>query len=436
MLAAEALGDVRLALGEFESARAAFMIARRRVRGDAVERARLLRKEGIVAYRLGAYPRALRILTGALALLEGISSAPATAQRARIEALLGMITLWHGRPRESVAWLAQATADAEVGRLQGGAGPRARRPRPGLQRARRFAARGPQREGARDLQRARRPRQPGRRAQQPRLDRVLRRPLERGARPLPSGGRGLGSGRRHAQRLDSQLQHRRDPLRPGQARGGRAAAARGRESKPRRRRRVRHRRVDDGDGAAGRPARQRRAGDHATRGGPAPARGERQPHSDAARGRAPGRGARSWAASTTALRSSPPARSSMRPTTRAARSSVPCSTACSARHICWRAGSRPPARRSSSRSPRPTASSTATRKRSRSQPSAGTGRASSEASARRDALFEQLGIVALPAGWGRADSARREARSRASLPARAQLSQPQTSGRSRPCRRS
>jgi class 3 adenylate cyclase/tetratricopeptide (TPR) repeat protein len=113
MLAAEALGDVRLALGEFESARAAFMIARRRVRGDAVERARILRKEGIVAYRLGAYPRAIRILTGALALLAGISSTPATAQRARIEAQLGIITLWHGRPRESVAWLAQATADAE-----------------------------------------------------------------------------------------------------------------------------------------------------------------------------------------------------------------------------------------------------------------------------------------------------------------------------------
>jgi class 3 adenylate cyclase/tetratricopeptide (TPR) repeat protein len=113
MLAAEALGEVRLSLGEFESARAAFALARRRVRGDAVERARLLRKEGIVAYRLGAYPRAIRILTGALRLLEGISSTPATAQRARIEAQLGIIALWHGRPRESVDWLKRAIADAE-----------------------------------------------------------------------------------------------------------------------------------------------------------------------------------------------------------------------------------------------------------------------------------------------------------------------------------
>ncbi len=187
MLAAEALGDVRLALGEFERARAAFALARRRIRGDAVERARLLRKEGIVAYRLAAYPRAIRILTDALVALEGTSSAPATAQRASIEALLGTITLWMGAPRESVG-VADARHHGRRGsRQRGGAGPRARRPRPRLQRARRRAAGDPQPAGARALPRARRPRQPGRRAQQPGLDRVLRRPLERGARPLPAG---------------------------------------------------------------------------------------------------------------------------------------------------------------------------------------------------------------------------------------------------------
>ena len=67
MRAAEALGDVRLSLGEFDRARAAFAIARSRVRGDVVERARLLRKEAVVAYRLGAYSRAQRILKVALA---------------------------------------------------------------------------------------------------------------------------------------------------------------------------------------------------------------------------------------------------------------------------------------------------------------------------------------------------------------------------------
>jgi class 3 adenylate cyclase/tetratricopeptide (TPR) repeat protein len=113
MLAAEALGDVRLSLGEFERARAAFVTARRRVRGDPVERARLLRKEAIVAHRLGAFPKAIRILTAAIGVLENVSSTPATAQRARIEALLGIITLWHGRPREAVEWFKRAIADAE-----------------------------------------------------------------------------------------------------------------------------------------------------------------------------------------------------------------------------------------------------------------------------------------------------------------------------------
>jgi predicted ATPase/class 3 adenylate cyclase len=111
--AAEALGDVRVSLGQFDQARAAYIVARRRVRGDAVERARLIRKEGAVDHRLGRYPEAIRLLTGALRLLEPVSSPPATAQRARIEALLGVINLWYGRPRTSVEWLTRAIADAE-----------------------------------------------------------------------------------------------------------------------------------------------------------------------------------------------------------------------------------------------------------------------------------------------------------------------------------
>jgi predicted ATPase/class 3 adenylate cyclase len=111
--AAEALGDVRVSLGQFDRARAAYIVARLRVRGDAVERARLIRKEGAIDHRLGRYPEAIRLLTGALRLLEGVSSPPATAQRARIEALLGIINLWYGRPRASVEWLTRAISDAE-----------------------------------------------------------------------------------------------------------------------------------------------------------------------------------------------------------------------------------------------------------------------------------------------------------------------------------
>ena len=38
---------------------------------------------------------------------------PATVQRARIEAQLGIISLWRGRPRESVDWFTRAIADGE-----------------------------------------------------------------------------------------------------------------------------------------------------------------------------------------------------------------------------------------------------------------------------------------------------------------------------------
>ena len=113
MLAAEALGDVRLSLGEFDRARAAYSVARRRVRGDAVERARLLRKEAVVAHRLGEFAKARAHAHPRARRPRERQQCPATAQRARIEALLGIITLWRGRARDAVAWLTRAIADGE-----------------------------------------------------------------------------------------------------------------------------------------------------------------------------------------------------------------------------------------------------------------------------------------------------------------------------------
>jgi class 3 adenylate cyclase/tetratricopeptide (TPR) repeat protein len=114
VLAAEALGDVRLTLGELDAARSAYVTARRRLRGDAVERARLLRKEATVEYRLGAYGEAQRILTRALALLADVSSVPAAMQRARIEAWIGVVLYFRGRPRDAVAWHERAIAEGEA----------------------------------------------------------------------------------------------------------------------------------------------------------------------------------------------------------------------------------------------------------------------------------------------------------------------------------
>ena len=73
---------------------------------------------------------------------------------------------------------------------------------------------------ARDLRAARRPRPPGRGAQQPRRVRLLRGPLARRRRALPARRRGVRARGRHGQRRLRRLQHRRGAQRPGPARGG------------------------------------------------------------------------------------------------------------------------------------------------------------------------------------------------------------------------
>jgi tetratricopeptide (TPR) repeat protein len=112
---AEALGDVRVSLGEFEAGLDAFRAARRRVRGDPVEQARLLHKESYVPYRLGRYLDAERCLDRALALLEDVRSGAAIAQRARIEARRAAVEQAQGRLRETIAWSERAIGDAEIG---------------------------------------------------------------------------------------------------------------------------------------------------------------------------------------------------------------------------------------------------------------------------------------------------------------------------------
>ena len=255
MRAAEALGDVRLSLGELERARAAFA-TRPAPRAGRRGRARAAVAQGgqrrLPARRV--CPRPSASCWPRWTCSTNLSSIPATAQRARIESLLGIVTLWRGHPRESVEWLKRAIADAEsVDAKKALAHALA-----GLdlayndlgdsQRAIHSARALEIYEELGDLV------SQGGDAQQPRHDRVLRGTLERGARPLRQGPRGLGSGGRHAQRVDGELQHRRDPLGTGQARRGRAAAARGRAIQPRGRRGHGHRGVAAGDGASWTPA--------------------------------------------------------------------------------------------------------------------------------------------------------------------------------------
>jgi class 3 adenylate cyclase/tetratricopeptide (TPR) repeat protein len=111
---AEALGDVRVSLGEFDAALESYRAARRRLRGDVVEEARLLHKESYVPYRLGRHEEAQRRLDRGLQLLEGVRSVPATAQRARIAARRAAIEQAQGRLRETIFWSERAIAEAEL----------------------------------------------------------------------------------------------------------------------------------------------------------------------------------------------------------------------------------------------------------------------------------------------------------------------------------
>ena len=60
-----------------------------------------MRREAAVSFRLGRYSDARRVLSDALASLDDVHSVPATEQRARLEALFGIVAFWQGRAREA-----------------------------------------------------------------------------------------------------------------------------------------------------------------------------------------------------------------------------------------------------------------------------------------------------------------------------------------------
>ena len=111
---AEALGEVRLVLGETDAAVAAFRVARRRVRGDVVEEARLLGREAAVVVRTGDQRRVRRLLLQGLRRLDDIRSIRATAERADLGAQLAWVEQRLGRPRDAIEIAHRAIEDAEV----------------------------------------------------------------------------------------------------------------------------------------------------------------------------------------------------------------------------------------------------------------------------------------------------------------------------------
>jgi len=109
----EFLGDVRMRVATYEEAGAAYREARTFWRGDPVQEARLMQQEAIVPHRLGKYPQALRRLTQALGVLEGIEGDGAAAQRARISGWYATVLQHQWRPSEAIEWCLRAIAEAE-----------------------------------------------------------------------------------------------------------------------------------------------------------------------------------------------------------------------------------------------------------------------------------------------------------------------------------
>ncbi|HZO62235.1 MAG TPA: tetratricopeptide repeat protein [Gaiellaceae bacterium] len=112
---AEALGDVRVRLGEFQEAGEAYRSSRRHVPpGGGTEEARLMLKHALIPWRLGRYPQALRWLTRGLRALEGDETTAAAGQRASLYAWKGVVRQKQGFPLEAIRWCRLAIDAAEA----------------------------------------------------------------------------------------------------------------------------------------------------------------------------------------------------------------------------------------------------------------------------------------------------------------------------------
>jgi tetratricopeptide (TPR) repeat protein len=109
----EALGDVRMRLGEYREAERAYRDARRHVDGDVVAQARLLLKEALVLDVEGRYPQALRTLTRGTRLLAD-GDPGVVGLRAQLAAHYAGIRKAQGHDDEAVTWSRRALADGEA----------------------------------------------------------------------------------------------------------------------------------------------------------------------------------------------------------------------------------------------------------------------------------------------------------------------------------
>ena len=112
--AAEALGDVRMRLGEFRKAREGYRDARRALVGDPEGQARLLLKDALVSDIEGHFPIALRALTRGSNLLAGVTERGAAGLRAQLAANYAGIRWAQGHNTDAVQWCRVALEEGEV----------------------------------------------------------------------------------------------------------------------------------------------------------------------------------------------------------------------------------------------------------------------------------------------------------------------------------
>ena len=109
---AEALGDVEMLLGEYQGARTAYRTTRRHVPDDAVAQGRLLLKEALVNDIEGNYSNALRTLSRGRNVVEDLDQIEAARLRAQLAVHYGSTLCAQGRYEASIGWSLRALEEA------------------------------------------------------------------------------------------------------------------------------------------------------------------------------------------------------------------------------------------------------------------------------------------------------------------------------------